>query len=64
MNPKQQSLDEFVSRYGGIYQHSPWVAEETHEFIELTNITTVDNLFRNDRFWPKAARQMLESSPK
>ena len=22
------SADEFVSRYGGIYEHSPWVAEE------------------------------------
>jgi 2-oxo-4-hydroxy-4-carboxy-5-ureidoimidazoline decarboxylase len=21
-------LDDFVSRYGGIYEHSPWVAEE------------------------------------
>ncbi len=28
---KQLNLDEFVSRYGGIYEHSPWVAEETHE---------------------------------
>ncbi len=28
---KQLNLDEFVNRYGGIYEHSPWVAEETHE---------------------------------
>jgi 2-oxo-4-hydroxy-4-carboxy-5-ureidoimidazoline decarboxylase len=25
------SADEFVSRYGGIYEHSPWVAEEVAE---------------------------------
>jgi len=26
---KQRNLDEFVSRYGGIYEHSSWVAEES-----------------------------------
>ena len=25
------AYEEFVSRYGGIYEHSPWVAQETHE---------------------------------
>ena len=30
---KQLNLDEFVGRYGGIYEHSPWVAEETHEIV-------------------------------
>jgi len=30
-NRKQPNLDEFVNRYGGIYEHSSWVAEETHE---------------------------------
>lgn len=27
----QLSLDEFVGRYGSMYEHSPWVAEETHQ---------------------------------
>jgi OHCU decarboxylase len=26
----QLTLEEFVSRYGGIYEHSPWVAQETY----------------------------------
>ena len=26
-----RDLDEFMSLYGGIYEHSPWVAEESHE---------------------------------
>ena len=30
-NRNQLDLDEFISRYGGIYEHSSWVAEETHE---------------------------------
>jgi len=30
-NQKQPSREEFVDRYGGIYEHSPWVAEESHE---------------------------------
>ena len=30
-NQKQPSQEEFVERYGGIYEHSPWVAEESHE---------------------------------
>ncbi len=28
---KQLSLEEFVGRYGGIYEHSPWVAEESQD---------------------------------
>ena len=24
---------DFVARYGGIYEHSPWVAEETAQFV-------------------------------
>ncbi len=30
-NQKRLSLEEFVGRYGGIYEHSPWVAEESYE---------------------------------
>jgi 2-oxo-4-hydroxy-4-carboxy-5-ureidoimidazoline decarboxylase len=33
IEPKQQSLgrDEFVARFGGIYEHSPWVAEAAYD---------------------------------
>ena len=30
-NQKRPSQEEFVERYGGIYEHSPWVAEESYE---------------------------------
>ena len=33
-NMKQSNLDAFVGRYGGLYEHSPWVAEETFEIAE------------------------------
>ena len=35
-NQKQPSREEFVDRYGGIYEHSPWVAIETHETAAAT----------------------------
>ncbi len=25
---------DFVARYGGIYEHSPWVAEQVHELVD------------------------------
>ncbi len=34
--------DEFVSRYGGTYEHSAWVAEETHE--AAASVEDVDEL--------------------
>lgn len=30
------STDDFVSRYGGIYEHSPWVAERVNLLLEET----------------------------
>lgn len=41
-NQKQLSLEEFVGRYGGIYEHSPWVAEKSHEVA--ANVESVDEL--------------------
>ncbi len=32
--PSQMERDEFVSLYGGIYEHSPWIAEGAHD-LEL-----------------------------
>lgn len=31
-----RTLEEFVARYGGVYEHSPWVAEETYESARET----------------------------
>jgi OHCU decarboxylase len=28
------TVREFIARYGGIYEHSPWVAEETAPIVE------------------------------
>ncbi len=43
---KQLNLDEFVNRYGGIYEHSPWVAEETHEIAgEIEDVGELATVF-------------------
>jgi len=41
-NLNRPSREEFVSRYGGIYEHSPWVAEES--FGLAASIDDVDEL--------------------
>jgi OHCU decarboxylase len=52
------SPEEFVARYGGIYEHSPWVAEETFgddvdpvdsELLAGLFAECVDNASRNRR---------------
>ena len=43
-NQKQLRLDEFVGRYGGIYEHSPWVAEEC--FDDVADANDVEDLAR------------------
>jgi len=30
--PSQMDRDTFVDRYGGIFEHSPWIAERAHDF--------------------------------
>jgi OHCU decarboxylase len=37
--------DEFVGRYGGIYEHSPWVAEEAFEDAEGMSVEQLADLF-------------------
>ena len=32
--------DEFITRYGGIYEHSPWVAERVHGVIGDDDVGT------------------------
>jgi len=40
--------DEFVSLYGGIYEHSPWVAEYTHEAAaEVEDVEELAEIFAN-----------------
>jgi len=41
-NHFRPSLEEFVVRYGGIYEHSPWVAEEC--FADAADAGSVDEL--------------------
>jgi OHCU decarboxylase len=44
----QLTPEEFVGRYGGIYEHSPWVAEETHEAAaEVENVSELASIFAN-----------------
>ena len=33
--PSQMDKDQFIGLYGGIFEHSPWVAEQTH-LLELS----------------------------
>lgn len=38
--------EEFVKLYGGIYEHSSWVAEETFgEDVDIANVDALANLF-------------------
>ncbi len=40
-------MDEFVSRYGEIYEHSPWVAEETLKIAtEIDDVEELARVFR------------------
>ena len=39
------SRDEFVRRYGGIYEHSPWVAEETFDRADVADSAQLARLF-------------------
>ena len=31
LRPSEMTKEEFVSRYGGVYEHSPWIAEQAWE---------------------------------
>ena len=37
-----ETCDQFVDRYGGIYEHSAWVAEET--YAAVANVSNAENL--------------------
>lgn len=41
-----QTREQFVNRYGGIYEHSPWVAEEAYDVTaEVSDAGALANLF-------------------
>lgn len=42
------AYEEFVTRYGGIYEHSPWVAQETHETAaRVEDVNELAEIFAN-----------------
>lgn len=42
------AYEEFVTRYCGIYEHSPWVAEETHETAaRVEDVNELAEIFAN-----------------
>lgn len=43
---KDLRIEEFVERYGGVYEHSPWVAEETfNDYLENPETDMLAELF-------------------
>jgi len=42
--PRQLSADEFVATFGGIYEHSPWVAVRTWQSGLAANADSLDGL--------------------
>ena len=42
------AYEEFVTRYGGVYEHSPWVAQETHETAaRIEDVNELAEIFAN-----------------
>jgi len=39
LNPKSYNQRSFVEKFGGLYEHSPWVAEQVWSNIDINNIT-------------------------
>ncbi len=35
--PSDMSREEFVARFGGVFEHSPWIAEETYDKGRIVN---------------------------
>lgn len=42
--PSELGLDAFLDLYGGVYEHSPWIASGAHEKLAGDNLDTVDGL--------------------
>jgi len=38
-------LDEFIKLFGGVYEHSPWIAEAVFEDRTCKQISTADSLY-------------------
>lgn len=52
--PSQMEPDEFLSTFGGIYEHSPWIAEAARANQNGNNFDTVEGLH-------SAMRQVVEA---
>ncbi len=60
------AYEEFVRRYGGIYEHSPWVAEETHETAaEVEDVNELAAIFANcvDRAGDEKKLALIRTHP-
>ena len=42
--PAVLDREAFVARYGGVYEHSPWIAERAFDASLIENATTVEDL--------------------
>ena len=42
--PAVLDREAFVARYGGVYEHSPWIAERAFDAGLIENATTVEAL--------------------
>jgi 2-oxo-4-hydroxy-4-carboxy-5-ureidoimidazoline decarboxylase len=60
------AYEEFVRRYGGIYEHSPWVAEETYETAaEVEDVSELAAIFANcvDQAGDKRKLALIRAHP-
>ena len=61
------NADDFVSRYGGIYEHSPWVAERVAELIGESSVELAElvKLMADcvDNASPEAQLELIRAHP-
>ncbi len=60
------AYEEFVSRYDGIYEHSRWVAEETHEAAAMVeDVSELAKIFANcvDRAGDERKLALIRAHP-
>ncbi len=59
------SRDEFVDRYGGVYEHSPWVAEQAYDRVTSSDETELAILFAEcvDRADAKTKLALIRAHP-
>lgn len=45
-SPSTMNLGDFVAKFGGIFEHSPWIATRAHERTAEENCDTAEDLHR------------------